>query len=241
MNNATQLLSMQYFFLEIALCSNLDITGSGYGNCGDKWTLYSNPDASKLDYNVYDSATAAADTDPTHYIDLMSSQGRALLASKTNQMTTNQLGKTYKYAIASWMRPIKVSAQISINASLQFCTKAYVLPPAFEPSFENTCPPQLGVAYANNGGSFSQILTPFVASPGNWSFLLVRTYITIENNTTKQLLITLTICFDLSFLFLLFSTLIRLSIPTISLGRILGTWVPTITLTRLTLIAKAMA
>lgn len=152
-NNASQLLSMQYFFLEIALCTNLEIRGSAYGNCADKWVLYSNPDASNLNYETYDSQSAAADVDPTHYIDLMTSQGRTILANKTNQLTKDQVGKTYKYAITTWMKPIKVQAEISYNESLKLCTKGYLPPPAFEPSFENTCPLELGVALASNGGS----------------------------------------------------------------------------------------
>ena len=169
--NSSQLHSMQYYFTRISLCTSLFTSGSAYGNCENEWVLYSNTDQ-EMGYATYDSAAAAADTDPSHYIDLLSLEGRNMLVNKTHQMPLSIVGKVFTYAVTSWMRPIKVQADIPYNSSVTMYTKAFVAPPVFEPSFENTGPSQLGVAILENGGSFSKLLTPFTATPGNWSFLM---------------------------------------------------------------------
>ncbi|MDX2470692.1 MAG: hypothetical protein QNL04_08985 [SAR324 cluster bacterium] len=115
---AANLSSLKYFIRDIKICQDLTVNGSGYsGQSGCIW-LYTS--ANSPDYDTYLSDEAAADS--TNYIDLMTTAGRAKL-NKTVTLTSDDAG-SYYWGVIDWYRPIKVTAQVTLNDTTSLYTKS---------------------------------------------------------------------------------------------------------------------
>lgn len=124
--NGHTIQSLKYYIQAIQICQDVTVMGTGYSNLDGCISLYTGP--SHDDYNAYMVEAAQADADASHYIDLMSAAGQALLrrpvmlevpvadpkaADGGADMPKSQAG-VYRYGLISFYRPIKVTATFPI-------------------------------------------------------------------------------------------------------------------------------
>ncbi|MGK5086711.1 hypothetical protein WDW86_04080 [Bdellovibrionota bacterium FG-2] len=121
---ATSLKSLKYFIQSIQLCQSMTITGSAYSNASGCIDLYTGP-VSNSDTSLYNSYTiteALADTDTTHWIDLMSATDQAKL--KKGITVTLAMKGAYKYGKIDFFRPIKTTAEFPLVGGGTYYSKA---------------------------------------------------------------------------------------------------------------------
>jgi hypothetical protein len=172
---ASSITSLQYFIQSIQLCEDVTMSGSGYSGTSGCTTLYTCPDASVQDtsvYNTYTITEAMADTSADHFVDFLSTEGRAKLATAS----AVDAG-TYNYVLLNFMRPIKIQAEFKDGSgTTQYYSKSggtvtagatdsagreteYVRP-------TNTTTPSAEVMtyMLNNGGVIVPLPTPFTVA-----------------------------------------------------------------------------
>lgn len=115
-NTKAQLKSLKFYFIEVQICNGLTTTGSGYNNPTGCVSLYKSSDAG---YSTYLAAAATADTDPTHYVDLVD---MPTAKAKLNQSLASNAGE-YNYGVITWYRPLKVKAEVTLNDNSVLVTK----------------------------------------------------------------------------------------------------------------------
>lgn len=119
---ATSLKSLQYYISSVTICKEVTMNGTGYNGTSGCLTIYSN-NVETAAYDNYSIAEAKADTNPDHYIDFMTVDGRLKLASQSVTLTAEHAG-LYKYGLVNFMRPIKIKAEYYDAANnLLFRTK----------------------------------------------------------------------------------------------------------------------
>lgn len=170
------LTSLQYYVQSIELCASLTIDGTGYSGKSGCTEVYAN--AGALDtsvYNTYTITEAAADTDPTHFIDFLDATSVAAL----EKPVAIEAG-TYNYALINFMRPIKMQASFlqPDGTTVLAVTKAgtAVAGPTdsdgreleyLRPTGTDTGSPELMTYMLNNGGVWFPMLSPFVVAAGD--------------------------------------------------------------------------
>lgn len=115
-NTKTQLKSLKYYFIEVQICKDLTTTGTAYNNPSGCISLYKGSDSG---YNTYLAASALADTDPSHYVDIVD---MATTKAKLNQGLASNPGE-YNYGVITWYRPLKVKAEVTLNDNTVLVTK----------------------------------------------------------------------------------------------------------------------
>lgn len=131
---ATDLKSLKYYITSIVLCEELEIQGTGFSGSRGCVPIYENMPAGAPDYNSYMVTQAQADTSPDHFVDLMTSEGRATLRQPisvelpiSERATSDADGgasdedagapperRGLRYGLINFYRPIKVKAQFPL-------------------------------------------------------------------------------------------------------------------------------
>jgi hypothetical protein len=172
---ATNLSSLKYFIQNITICQELTVNGSGYSGKSGCLVLYSSENTP--DYDTYLAPEASADT--TNYIDLVSAEGKAKL-KKSTTLTSSDVG-SYYWGVIDWYRPIKVTAQVTLNDNTSLFTKTgttvlesgtgigatyvtQITGSATEPAEESidaTEPAEESIVVLPNGGNWFRFQEPF--------------------------------------------------------------------------------
>lgn len=172
--SASTLESLKYQIASIAICESMDTHGSGFSNPQNCIDLY-HRDASEFPpYGLNDDWTPmanAARSSDNGYIDLLSAESRAQLASAT--VLTHQHVRSYHYGLINWALPIKVKAKVGMNDGTFLYThdgvnkfetvgldgwRAYFT----EPSTALTmAPAEEAVVLLPNGGNWFKFQSPF--------------------------------------------------------------------------------
>jgi hypothetical protein len=134
--SARNLRSLKYFISSIQLCEDVQTQGSGYSGAQGCIALYQGAQGDQAAYQNYLVEQAQADTDPTHYIDLMTAEGQATLRRPvTLEVPVAEPGKddagesqagAYRFGLINFFRPIKVTAEFPVlgQPSEYFRTRA---------------------------------------------------------------------------------------------------------------------
>jgi hypothetical protein len=181
---ATNIQSLKYYISSIQLCQDLQASGSGYQNPTGCILLYDGGNAD--DYQSYTVSQAQADTNPAHFIDLMTADGQATLRKPvTLQIPVakddgpdagiqSQAG-VYRFGLINFYRPIKVTAEFPIigQPGQYFRTKAVttIIPGMTPDGRFNTNRVEIGDTLSgateettymlNNGGALFTFQKPF--------------------------------------------------------------------------------
>jgi hypothetical protein len=124
--NAMNLLSLKYFINSIQLCQDVQVQGTAFSGANGCIQLYQGALGGDSDYQNYVVESAEADTDPTHYIDLMTAEGQATLRHPvTLEVEVGKDGKdagdsqagAYRFGLINFYRPIKVTAEFPVLGS----------------------------------------------------------------------------------------------------------------------------
>lgn len=173
---ATSITSLQYYIQSIQLCESITTTGTGYSSTSGCINLYVNEDSQDTSlYNSYTITEASTDTDPNHFIDFLTEEGRARL--EVSQAVDSG---TYNYALINFMRPIKIKAEFkNTSGTTLHRTKSGGTivslgndeggreMEAIKPANTHTGDAELMTYMLNNGGTWFPLLSPFVIAPGD--------------------------------------------------------------------------
>ncbi len=173
---AASLTSLQYYIQSIQLCENITTTGSGYSGTSGCVELYVNKDSQDVSlYNSYTITEATADTDPNHFIDFLTEEGRAKL-----EVSTAVSSGTYNYALINFMRPIKMKAEFKDTTGTTIHrTKAGGTivdigsdeggrqMESIKPTGTTSGEAEVMTYMLNNGGVWFPMLKPFVIAAGD--------------------------------------------------------------------------
>lgn len=165
---------LEYFLTSLRLCESLETNGTGFNNAEGCIDVYTN---NSVDYDAYGFAEARADVTPGNYFDLMDPSTMTAL----QQSVTARPG-TYRWALATWNRPVRVQASIPLAHSCSGCpntlytkdgepagtSSSYTLSPTLlsEPSAE------LAMADLNNGGTWFRLQQPVVIGENDGEYTL---------------------------------------------------------------------
>ncbi len=160
--------SLKYYLSSLQICESLTTSGTAFNNPQGCTTLYQQ---NASNYSAYNADSARADSDPTHYLDLMS----PTITTTLNHAVTSVQAGTYNYVIATWYRPIKVTGTITL-ASGSYYTHDGVSDSAtgvthYTGSFL-TGPAQESVVELPNGGTWFKFQNPFVIAADSASYVL---------------------------------------------------------------------
>ena len=166
--SATQLTSLKYFIRDIKICESLTVDGSGYSGQSGCLSLYSS--SATVDYDTYLADEALADT--ANYIDLMTAEGRSRLNSTVTLDASH--ARSYQWGIIDWYRPIKATAQVTLNDGNILYTKAGTTVTESGSGLNSTyltevtgmatAPAEESIVVLSNGGSWFRFQSPFVIS-----------------------------------------------------------------------------
>ncbi|MEK7692517.1 MAG: hypothetical protein AAB425_16005 [Bdellovibrionota bacterium] len=162
--SASQVKSLKYYITEINLCTTLEVNGTGWMAGSDCTSIYRSFDDMSA-YDTYLVEQAALDTNPAHYIDIMDSESK----SRLNQKTPLAAGE-YNYGIITWMKPIKLNAEVTLNNGTTLVTKSELKTVANDAFFHMTAESLVGhpgeseesTVLLNNGGSFFKFQKPLI-------------------------------------------------------------------------------
>jgi hypothetical protein len=123
---AMNLKSLKYFINSIQLCQDVETQGTGFSGANGCIQLYQGAQGDQSDYQNYVVEQAEADSDPSHYIDLMTAEGQATLRHPvTLEVQVGKDGKdagespagAYRFGLINFFRPIKVTAEFPVLGS----------------------------------------------------------------------------------------------------------------------------
>ena len=176
--NATQIESLQYAIVSIALCADLETSGSSFNNPQNCWSIYTNN--LNIDYNTFFHDQAAATE--SGFTDMMNPLDVKKLGANIT-FTADQL-RTYRYAVINWLRPIKLKSSIQLaDGSMMYTHDGTSVSIGSDmnghPKFYTnattsllTGPAELAIGISNNGGSFTKLATEFTLTAGSWDLIL---------------------------------------------------------------------
>lgn len=171
-NSASGIESLKYYIESIAICEDLEISGTAFSNPDGCIEVYSNGENSSLSSDDEASAVTAGENARSitnGYVDLMTEAGRASLSNSIT--VTSSDARSYNWGYVTWAVPIKLTASVELEdgttlrtsdgtLSVQSSGGTDFVQNLFDGDFASLSEAEEAIVVSSNGGNWFKFQRP---------------------------------------------------------------------------------